>query len=104
MSSQILVYVSSKIINSLDVFSISSFSRLLENGQVDIPQNNKVGTKRYMAPELLDESIDESLFDCWRRADVYSLGLVFWELARRTESGQGRVQDSILVYLATLGN
>lgn len=72
--------------------------KLLENGQVDIPQNNKVGTKRYMAPELLDESIDESLFDCWRRADVYSLGLVFWELARRTESGQGQELDYQMPY------
>ena len=55
---------------------------MLDNGNVDIPQNSKVGTKRYMAPELLDESIEESLFDNWRRADVYSLGLVFWEIAR----------------------
>ena len=59
------------------------FVRLLDNGQVDIPFNNKVGTKRYMAPELLDGSINESMFDCWKRADVYSLGLVYWELARR---------------------
>jgi len=51
--------------------------------EVDIPINNKVGTKRYMAPELLDESIDEKHFDSWKRADVYSLGLVFWEIARR---------------------
>jgi len=57
--------------------------KLLDNGQVDIPFNNKVGTKRYMAPELLDGSINESMFDCWKRADVYSLGLVYWELARR---------------------
>ena len=60
-----------------------SFPRLLDNGQVDIPFNNKVGTKRYMAPELLDETINESMFDCWKMADVYSLGLVFWELGRR---------------------
>ena len=50
---------------------------------MDIPFNNKVGTKRYMAPELLDETINESMFDCWKMADVYSLGLVFWELGRR---------------------
>jgi len=51
--------------------------------EVDIPINNKVGTKRYMAPELLDETINEKHFESWRRADVYSLGLVFWEIARR---------------------
>ena len=53
---------------------------------MDIPFNNKVGTKRYMAPELLDETINESMFDCWKMADVYSLGLVFWELGRRCRS------------------
>merc|ERR1719167_1656683 len=36
-----------------------------------------------MAPELLDESINEKHFDSWKRADVYSLGLVLWEIARR---------------------
>lgn len=54
-----------------------------ETDEVDIPINNKVGTKRYMAPELLDETINEKHFDSWKRADVYSLGLVLWELARR---------------------
>ena len=27
-----------------------------------------------MAPELLDETINEKHFESWRRADVYSLG------------------------------
>ena len=36
-----------------------------------------------MAPELLNETIDEAMFDSWKMADVYSLGLVYWELARR---------------------
>ena len=54
---------------------------------MDIPFNNKVGTKRYMAPELLDESINENIFDCWKRADVYSLGLVYWELGQVVSRG-----------------
>lgn len=54
-----------------------------QTDEVDIPINNKVGTKRYMAPELLDETIDEKHFDSWKRADMYSVGLVFWEIARR---------------------
>ena len=52
--------------------------------QVDIPDNSKVGTKRYLAPEVLDESINPNQFESWKRADIYSLGLVFWELARRS--------------------
>ena len=35
--------------------------------------------------QLLDETINEKHFDCWKRADVYSLGLVYWELARRCQ-------------------
>ena len=74
------------------------FFRLRDNGEVDIPFNNKVGTKRYMAPELLDESINENIFDCWKRADVYSLGLVYWELARRCEHSQFRPEEYQMPY------
>lgn len=38
---------------------------------------------RYMAPEILDETINTQSFESFKRADIYSLGLVFWELARR---------------------
>ncbi|XP_008326948.1 activin receptor type-1C isoform X2 [Cynoglossus semilaevis] len=50
---------------------------------IDIPSNHRVGTKRYMAPEILDETIDINNFESFKRVDIYSLGLVFWELARR---------------------
>ncbi|XP_052746773.1 TGF-beta receptor type-1 isoform X2 [Bicyclus anynana] len=52
---------------------------------VDVPSTNRVGTKRYMAPEVLDESMDARQFDPYKRSDVYSLGLVLWEAARRCE-------------------
>ena len=29
------------------------------------------GTKRYLAPEILDESINAQHFDSWKCADVY---------------------------------
>ncbi|KAJ8938587.1 hypothetical protein NQ318_020849 [Aromia moschata] len=50
---------------------------------VDIPLNNRVGTKRYMAPEVLDETMNIDQFDSFKRADVYALGLIFWEISRR---------------------
>uniref|UniRef100_A0A1Y9IVJ1 receptor protein serine/threonine kinase n=1 Tax=Anopheles minimus TaxID=112268 RepID=A0A1Y9IVJ1_9DIPT len=50
---------------------------------VDIPSTHRVGTKRYMAPEVLDETINVYQFDSFKRADVYALGLVLWEIARR---------------------
>ncbi|XP_022917361.1 TGF-beta receptor type-1 isoform X3 [Onthophagus taurus] len=54
---------------------------------VDIPLNHRVGTKRYMAPEVLDESMNIEHFDSFKRADVYALGLIFWEIARRCNVG-----------------
>lgn len=54
-----------------------------ETDQIDIPHNTRVGTKRYMAPEALDETINVRQFDSFKRADVYSYGLVLWETARR---------------------
>ncbi|KAK4876971.1 hypothetical protein RN001_009477 [Aquatica leii] len=54
---------------------------------VDIPLNNRVGTKRYMAPEVLDETMNTEHFDSFKRADVYALGLIFWEIARRCNVG-----------------
>ncbi|XP_077997804.1 TGF-beta receptor type-1-like [Glandiceps talaboti] len=50
---------------------------------VDIAPNNRVGTKRYMAPEVLDETINMNHFESFKRADVYALGLVLWEISRR---------------------
>ena len=45
----------------------------------------QVGTKRYMAPELLANNLNAAEFDNFCRADIYSLGLIFWEILQRTE-------------------
>ena len=55
--------------------------------EVDIDtKNNRVGTKRYMAPEVLDETMDVAWFESYKRVDIYAFGLVLWELCRRTVS------------------
>uniref|UniRef100_A0A8C6Z7D6 receptor protein serine/threonine kinase n=1 Tax=Nothoprocta perdicaria TaxID=30464 RepID=A0A8C6Z7D6_NOTPE len=54
---------------------------------IDIPQNPRVGTKRYMAPEILDDVMNMNIFESFKRADIYSLGLVYWEIARRCSIG-----------------
>ncbi|XP_065736433.1 activin receptor type-1C isoform X4 [Phocoena phocoena] len=64
---------------------------------IDIPQNPKVGTKRYMAPEMLDDTINVNIFESFKRADIYSVGLVYWEIARRCSVG-GIVEDYQLPY------
>lgn len=52
-----------------------------------MPDNKRVGTKRYMAPEILDETLDTTIFESYRRADIYAFGLVMWEISRRCLSG-----------------
>lgn len=39
-----------------------------------------------MAPEVLDETLSRNHFDAYRQADIYSFGLVLWEIARRCVS------------------
>lgn len=60
-----------------------------ENNELDFGTNPKVGTRRYMAPEVLSETINMSCFEFLKRADMYSLGLVLWEVARRCASESG---------------
>ncbi|KAK3595991.1 hypothetical protein CHS0354_032506 [Potamilus streckersoni] len=44
--------------------------------------NIKVGTKRYMSPELLDSTIRTS-FSSFKASDIYSFSLVLWEIVMR---------------------
>jgi len=65
--------------------------------QIDIPQNPRVGTKRYMSPEVLDMTINMQSFECFRRSDVYSYALVMWEVSRRCVTG-GKADEYALPY------
>ncbi|GFO20829.1 receptor protein serine/threonine kinase [Plakobranchus ocellatus] len=42
-----------------------------------------VGTKRYMAPEVLNGDLNPAFFESFKRVDVYAFGLVLWEIAKR---------------------
>lgn len=58
---------------------------------LDIGNNPRVGTKRYMAPEVLDEQIRTDCFESYKWTDVWAFGLVLWEIARRTIiNGEGQ--------------
>ncbi|MEQ2181224.1 Activin receptor type-1 [Goodea atripinnis] len=57
-----------------------------DTNELDVGNNPKVGTKRYMAPEVLDDSIQMDCFESYKRVDIWALGLVLWEVARRTVS------------------
>uniref|UniRef100_A0A674MYL1 Serine/threonine-protein kinase receptor n=1 Tax=Takifugu rubripes TaxID=31033 RepID=A0A674MYL1_TAKRU len=68
-----------------------------DSNEVDIPPNLRVGTKRYMPPEVLDESLNRSYFQSFIMADMYSFGLIMWEMARRSTFG-GIVEEYQLPY------
>lgn len=40
-----------------------------------------------MPPEVLDETLNKSHFQSYIMADMYSFGLILWEIARRCVSG-----------------
>ncbi|XP_052813496.1 activin receptor type-1-like isoform X2 [Mya arenaria] len=63
-----------------------------ETNLLDLGSNNKVGTKRYMAPELLDETLNPEMFDSFKCVDIYAFSLVLWEIARRCYT-QGIVEE-----------
>lgn len=74
------------------------------DNQLDVGNNPKVGTKRYMAPEVLDETIQTDCFDAYKRVDIWAFGLVLWEIARRTISN-GQLTglcSKILHYFASI--
>ncbi|KAM4796797.1 activin receptor type-1-like [Rhinophrynus dorsalis] len=64
-----------------------------QNGDyLDIGNNPRVGTKRYMAPEVLDETIHTDSFESYKQTDLWAYGLVLWEICRRTIVN-GMVED-----------
>jgi len=52
--------------------------------------NTRVGTKRYMSPEVLDFSIIEQSkhIESFKSSDMYSFALVMWEILRKTSCGE----------------
>jgi hypothetical protein len=52
-----------------------------------------------MAPEVLDETLLTHQFDAYRKADIYALGLVIWEICRRcATNGQFILHFEILKF------
>lgn len=50
--------------------------------------DTRVGTKRYMAPEVLADALNSRHFAAFKMADMYSFGLVLWEITRRCKSDE----------------
>lgn len=65
--------------------------------------HGQVGTRRYMAPEILEGAINFNR-DSFLRIDVYACGLVLWELLSRCTAHGGPVAEYQLPFEAELGS
>lgn len=54
-----------------------------ESNEVQIAPNSRVGTRRYMSPEALDQTMDTKSFEAFKMVDMYSFALVLWEICQR---------------------
>lgn len=61
---------------------------IFEPGKPCGDTHGQVGTRRYMAPEVLEGAINFSR-DSFLRIDMYACGLVLWELASRCQMSGG---------------
>lgn len=59
------------------------------------PHLFQVGTRRYMAPEVLEGAINFQR-DAFLRIDMYAMGLVLWELASRCTAADGKGKKHFL--------
>ena len=68
-----------------------------ECNEINTEPNTRVGTRRYMASEVLDESLNKSSFESFKSDDMYAFGLVLW---RRTLTGEkvAQCEDYQLLY------
>ena len=66
--------------NSLVLTDLSLSVKKDENGEVDRQLGSRLGTIRYLAPEVLSDQIDVTIFSHHAACDVYSIGLVMWEV------------------------
>ncbi|XP_071001081.1 activin receptor type-2A-like isoform X1 [Oncorhynchus clarkii lewisi] len=64
--------------------------------------HGQVGTRRYMAPEVLEGAINFQR-DSFLRIDMYALGLVLWELAARCKAADGPVDEYMLPFEEEIG-
>ncbi|XP_006822061.1 activin receptor type-2A-like [Saccoglossus kowalevskii] len=73
-----------------------------EPGQSPGEAHPQVGTRRYMAPEVLEGAINFQR-DSFLRIDMYACGLVLWELASRCTAADGPVDEYMLPFEEEVG-
>lgn len=56
--------------------------QLSETAEVQIANNTRVASYRYMSPEMLSNTLVADKFESYKMCDMYAVSLVFWEMAR----------------------
>ncbi|KAF5889816.1 activin receptor type-2B-like, partial [Clarias magur] len=74
-----------------------------EPGKPPGDTHGQVGTRRYMAPEVLEGAINFHR-DAFLRIDMYALGLVLWELMSRCTAADGTVHEYMLPFEEEVGH
>ncbi|XP_074652321.1 activin receptor type-2B-like [Tubulanus polymorphus] len=64
--------------------------------------HGQVGTRRYMAPEVLEGAISFNR-DAFLRIDMYACGLVLWEMVNRCKAVDGPVPDYVQPFEEDVG-
>ncbi|XP_065304494.2 activin receptor type-2B isoform X1 [Dermacentor albipictus] len=72
------------------------------HGQAAAALLAQVGTRRYMAPEVLEGAISFNQ-DQFLRIDMYACGLVLWELISRCSAQDGPVEEYMLPFEEEVG-
>ncbi|CAH2002857.1 unnamed protein product, partial [Acanthoscelides obtectus] len=75
---------------------------IFKPGQSCGDTHGQVGTRRYMAPEVLEGAINFTS-DAFLRIDMYACGLVLWELASRCTAQDGPVPEYRLPFEEEVG-
>lgn len=70
--------------------------------EVHQAEDAKLGTVRYMAPEMLSDSFNSQSFESFKQVDVYALGLVLWEVCQRSSCYGGELRTCRTEYSTCL--
>ncbi|XP_069898536.1 activin receptor type-2B isoform X2 [Dipodomys merriami] len=73
-----------------------------EPGKPPGDTHGQVGTRRYLAPEVLEGAINFQR-DAFLRIDMYAMGLVLWELVSRCTAADGPVDEYMLPFEEEIG-
>ncbi|KAL3280147.1 hypothetical protein HHI36_017647 [Cryptolaemus montrouzieri] len=75
---------------------------VFEAGKTCGDTHGQVGTRRYMAPEVLEGAINFTP-DAFLRIDMYACGLVLWELVSRCTAQEGPIPEYRLPFEEEVG-